>query len=305
MRRHVPLHFEPLRRLLSFPLLRARRDARGAFPTEDDLLFELTGENPGNRLFGRFGESEVRSRLDRAGILGGLARLGHPDPLLVLECDDPADQRVYLFSGSRTRDRLLLETRLQASAFHPAGPIGPFTVESSFRMLIIHWLALSDPDRPFTFRRPRLPGQQRPGLGLLSPCLSLLREFARELLLDGILDVPDHFHTALFYSRMFRFLDPGIEGRFQAIARDLKEVPLALASEAVREGCLVDSETGKTLEWTAAEQVMPVRGTLRRYFRSTEYGTARDAASAALRVAVDWNLYRGKIAEKGRSGKYP
>lgn len=305
MRRTGPITFDPLRRLLSFPLLRARRDGPDASPTEDELLFELTGENPRNRLFGRFGEDDVRSRLARAGILEGLSILGYPDPLLVLECDDPADQRVHLFSGERKRDRLLLEVRLQACAFHPGRPIGPFTEESSFRMLIIHWLVLSDPDRPFTVRRPRLPGQQRPGLGLVSPCLSLLRDLARELLLDGILDVPDHFHTALFYSRTFRFLDPGVEGRFQAIARDLKGVPLALASEAIRDGCLVDAGTGNALPWTPAEQVMPVRGPLRRYLHSQSYKTARDAACGALRVAVDWDLYRRTIAENARSGKYP
>jgi len=34
--------------------------------------------------------------------------------------------------------------------------------------------------------------------------LELLRDLGRELALDGVLDVPDHFHTALFYSRRLR-----------------------------------------------------------------------------------------------------
>ena len=283
---------------------RKRGDKAGAL-SEGELLFELAGENPGNLLFGRFDKGEVRSRLARAGILEGLARRGYPDPLLLLECEDPADQRVHLFAGSASRDRLLLEARLELRRFRPSKAIGPFTGESAFRMLIIHWLGLSDPDRPFSAERPRLPGQLRPGLGLLPQSIALLRGLGRELALDGILEVPDHYHTAWFYARAFRFLDPEREGRFQAIARDLKGVPLALASEAIDLGCLIESDTGLTLPWEPAEQVLPVRGPLRGFLQSQEYRRLRAPAFSGLRTAVDWNLYRGKIAEKGAAGKYP
>ena len=292
-----------LRRLLSFPLLRAEEEAGSL--SEGELLFELAGENPGNLLFGRFGEEEVRARLSRAGILEGLARRGYSDPLLRLECEDPADQRVHLFAGSVSRDRLLLEARLQLCRFHLRKAIGPFTEESTFRMLIIHWLVLSDPDRPFTAERPRLPGQLRPGLGLLPQSIALLGDLGRELSLDGVLDVPDHYHTAFFYARAFRFLEPEREGRFLAVARDLKGVPIALASEAIDLGCLIHADTGEPLPWEPAEQVLPVRGPLRRFLQSHEYRRLRDPAFSGLRAGVDWDLYRMKIAEKGAAGKYP
>jgi hypothetical protein len=294
-----------LRRLLAFPLLRASRERAGSSPTEGELLFELTGENPGNLLFGRFGPDEVRSRLSRAGILEGMALRGYPDPLLRLECEDPADQRVLLFAGAPSRDRILLEARLELCRFHPRKAIGPFPPESVFRILLIHWLGLSDPDRPFTPARPRLPGQQRPGLGLLPQSLALLREIGRELSIDGILDVPDHFHTALFYSRAFRFLEPEAEGRFHAIARDLKGIPLALASEAIDLGCLIRADSGAPLPWEPAEQVLPIRGPLRGYLKSEAYRRLRDGSFSALRTGIDWDRYRLKIAEKGVAGKYP
>jgi hypothetical protein len=301
MDRTRSLRFD-LRRLLAFPLL---REAGGPFPSEGELLFELAGENPENLLFGRFGTEDVRSRLDRAGILEGLARRDYMDPLLVLECEDPADQRVYLYAGSACRDRLLLEARLELRRFHPRKAIGPFTEDSSFRMLIIHWLCLADPERPFTIERPRLPGQQRPGLGLMPQSLELLRDLGKELDLDGVLDVPDHFHTALFYSRAFRFLEPGCEGRFQAIARDLSGIPLALASEAIELGCLVDLASGAPIPWEAAEQVLPVRGPLRRHLQSSDYRRLRDQASSTLRTGIDWDAYRAKIPWKNRLGNTP
>lgn len=294
-----------LRRLLAFPSLRAIGELAGAGPSEGELLFELSGQNPENRLFGRFDAEEVRSRLGRAGILPGLARLGYADPLLVLECGDPAEQRVCLYAGARSRDRLLLEARLSLGRFHPRKAIGAFTEESTFRMLLLHWLSVSDPDRPFSIARPRLPGQQRPGLGLLAPILALLRDVGRELGIDGVLDIPDHFHTALFYSRGFRFLEPEKEGRFQAIARDLQGAPLALVSEAIDFGCLCDAATAEPLPWDPAEQVLAVRGPLRRHFLSAGYRQARDRAFAEVRTAVDWDRYRAKIAERGASGNYP
>ena len=285
-----------LRRLFRFPLLSAGEGGGPSAPRESELLFDLTGENPENRLFGRYDPRELRSLLDASGLLAGLSERGYPDPILRLSCADPSDQRICLYAGEENRDRLLLEARLQLSSFHPRRPIGPFTEESSFRMLVIHWLVLSSPEDAFTVDRPRLPGQQKPGLGLLNQTITLLKAFSRELSVDGVLDVPDHYHTALFYSRAFRYLDPEAEGRFQAIARDLSGVPLALASDAIREGCLVDRNTEAPMPWPVAEQVMAVRGPLRRFLHSPSYREARNRALADHRVVVNWDLYREKIS---------
>lgn len=285
-----------LRRLFRFPLLSAGKEGGDSPPRESELLFDLTGENPENRLFGRYDAGELWARLDASGLLAGLSERGYPAPVLRLSCADPSDQRICLYAGEETRDRLLIEARLQLAPFHPRRPIGPFSEESSFRMLVIHWLVLSSPDGKFTVDRPRLPGQERPGLGLLNQTIELLKAFTRELSIDGVVDVPDHFHTALFYSRAFRYLDPEAEGRFQAIARDLSGVPLALASEAIREGCLVDRGTGAPMPWPVAEQVMAVHGPLCSFLHSAAYREARNRASADHRVVVNWDLYREKLA---------
>jgi hypothetical protein len=287
-----------LRRLLRFSLLSAGEKREAAPASESEVLFELTGENPGNHLFGRYGDGEVHAFLEQSGVLQGLARIGYPDPVLSLSCADPSEQRICLYAGEVTRDRLLMEARLQLMNFHLRPPVGPFPAETSFRMLVILWLVLSRPDGRFSLDRPRLPGQQRPGLGLLDEVLRLLSIFSKDLAVDGTLDVPDHFHTALFYSRKFRYLDPAEEGKLLAISRDLAGVPLALASEAIRMGCLVDRATTNPLPWNPSEQVMPARGSLRKFLRSREYREARDRASAAFRVAVDWDLYREKLASR-------
>ena len=243
---------------------------------------------------------ELRDRLGASGLLAGLSERGYPDPLLRLSCADPADQRICLYAGEESRERLLLEARLQLAPFHPRRPIGPFTEASSFRMLVINWLVLSSPDGTFTVDRPRLPGQEKPGLGLLNPTIALLKALARELSVDGVLDVPDHFHTAHFYSRAFRYLDPEAEGRFLAIARDLSGIPLTLVSDAIREGCLLDRTTGASISWPIAEQVLALRGPMRRFLRSPSYREARNRALADHRFVVNWDLYRENLARRDR-----
>jgi hypothetical protein len=289
-----------LRRLFGLPLLSAGEGPGAPTPLESEFLFDLTGENPENRLFGRYGPVELRDLVVATGLLAGLSERGYPDPVLRLSCADPSDQRICLYAGEETRERLLLEARLQLAPFHPRRPIGPFTEASSFRMLVIHWLVLSSPDGTFTIDRPRLPGQEKPGLGLLNPTFALLKALARELSVDGVLDVPDHFHTALFYSRAFRYLDPEVEGRFLAIARDLSGVPLALSSDAIREGCLVDRTTGASTPWPTAEQVLAMRGRLSRFLRSAPYREARNRALADHRFVVNWDLYRENLARRDR-----
>ena len=289
-----------LRRLFGLPLLSAGEGEGTPAPLDSELLFDLTGENPENRLFGRYGPVELRDRLVASELLAGLSERGYPDPILRLSCADPSDQRICLYAGEETRDRLLLEARLQLAPFHPRRPIGPFTEASSFRMLVINWLVLSSPDGTFTLDRPRLPGQEKPGLGLLNPTIGLLKALARELSVDGVLDIPDHFHTALFYSRAFRYLDPMAEGRFLAIARDLSGIPLTLASDAIREGCLIDRTTGASISWPTAEQVMAMRGPLRRFLRSPSYREARNRALADHRFVVNWDLYRENLARRDR-----
>jgi hypothetical protein len=186
-----------LRRLFRFPLLSAGKEGGASPPRESELLFDLTGENPENRLFGRYDAGELWERLDASGLLAGLSERGYPAPALRLSCADPSDQRICLYAGEETRDRLLIEARLQLAPFHPRRPIGPFAEEFSFRMLVIHWLVLSSPDGKFTVDRPRLPGQERPGLGLLNQTIELLKAFTRELSIDGVVDVPDHFHRTI------------------------------------------------------------------------------------------------------------
>ncbi len=92
------LRFE-LRRLFGLPLLSAEEGPGAPAPLENELLFDLTGENPENRLFGQYGPKEIWDRLGTAGLLAG------PDP-------------DGLGSGLRGRREGLLDLR---EVGHPGG----------------------------------------------------------------------------------------------------------------------------------------------------------------------------------------
>src|SRR5512141_3474719 len=85
-----------LRRLFGLPLLSDGRGGDSTPPLESELTFDLTGENPENRLFGRFGPEEIRKRLDASGMLAGLSERGYPDPVLRLSRADARDHRMCI-----------------------------------------------------------------------------------------------------------------------------------------------------------------------------------------------------------------
>ena len=67
-----------LRRLFGLPLLSEGERADAPETRESELTFDLTGENPENRLFGRYGPEELRDRLGASGLLAGLSERGYP-----------------------------------------------------------------------------------------------------------------------------------------------------------------------------------------------------------------------------------
>ncbi len=284
-----------LRRFLRFSLLSADHAHGPSETIESEVMFQLAKENPANLLFGRYDERKVLEIAEKSGVIRGLARLGYPDPILTLSCADPSEQRICFYAGETVRERLLVEARLQLKNFHLKRPIGPFTPEDSFRMLVMLWLVLSDPDRDFPSTGRACPASSGPGWaarrGVPSPAdLRARPRRRRHARRAGPLP-----HRAVLF-RSFRYLDPAVEGRYQAISRDLAGVPLALASDAIRRGCLVDRATGAPLAWQPSEQVMTERGPLHRFLHSQAYRDARDEAQAGLHVIVNWDLYRSKLA---------
>jgi hypothetical protein len=123
--------------------------------------------------------------------------------------------------------------------------------------LYIHWLSLRNPRAQFSERRPRLPGQDVPGLGLSLEIGTVFALVAARLGLGALVFRPAHYHNAYAARHTFHFVDPARQGRFEALVRDLADVPLVEATTAVDEGkILLD---GAPYAWEADEMLYWLR----------------------------------------------
>ncbi len=120
-------------------------------------------------------------------------------------------------------------------------------------VLYIHWLSLRNPHATFSERRPQLPGQSAPGLGVAREMVEVLGRVASRLGLRGVAYRPAYFHTAYPARHRFRFVEPERQGRFLALVRDLAPLPLLEASIALQEGRV--RLGGSPYQWEADEMV--------------------------------------------------
>ncbi|HOS96979.1 MAG TPA: hypothetical protein PLU54_04930, partial [Deltaproteobacteria bacterium] len=162
-----------------------------------------------------------------------------------------------------------------------------------------------DPRAQFTPDKPRLPGQQYPGLGGLKNMQDFLYKLGKLTGKDAIVDVPEYFHSAAIYSRlyteiydrMYAFFSPVDAGIMQAVLRDITERPLAEISFAIAFDCLLDRRTGAQVKWRPSEQVYPITKKLHRYVEDEQYKRIVLQTMDERAFAMDWERYENIKAQ--------
>jgi hypothetical protein len=76
---------------------------------------------------------------------------------------------------------------------------------------------------------------------------------AWRLSLDGVAFRPSWFHMAWAARHDARFVDPARQGRFEALVRDLKDLPLLESTRALAEGTV--KHNGEPYRWEPDEMV--------------------------------------------------
>jgi len=215
----IPPDFDPLGAELSEVAMKLAGDqlSGGALTLSEADFPELFGapKRGSERLLGFYTRDGLEYALERYGILPFVRRLGFAD--LRVELDGG---RMRLVSG--TAALLELEVEKQALAGR--------------EVLFVNWLSLRNPRAHFSEKRPKLPGQEVPGLGLAQEATALLAIMAERLKLDGVAFRPSWFHMAYAARHGGRFVDAKRQGRFEALVRDLRALPLLEATRAVAEG---------------------------------------------------------------------
>lgn len=276
----------PSLRAMTDPL--ARRFRKTSAALKADLLGDWTEDaadiersmglrrDEERRFLGFYTAEGLEYALSRYGVLHHLQALGYRDLRVELDRTD-VGERMRLFG------------RFDAASAQPVGPERHVLVECVLevqplpdsvaellrqrrdaalpvlpKVLFVHWLTLRHPRGAFAAARPRLPGQEVPGLGMAREAGELLARIAERLGLVGVALRPAWFHVAFAARYRMRFVDPALQGQFLALVRDLLATPslrsaggdfcLVQASRAVAERRVLRQEPDGTLrpwQWQA------------------------------------------------------
>ena len=187
-----------------------------------------------------FSKETLEYGLFRYGLAAHIERLGYRHLRMGLERVGPED-RVRVFGEADGRECLLIE------AFVSREQIG------GEEYLFVNWLALRHPRAQFTSLRPRLPGQDVPGLGLSREIAELLAIVAQHRGLRGVAFRPSWYHLAYAARQRARFLDVERQARFEALVRDMSKMSLLEATDAVAKGRV--RMNGQAYQWEADNMV--------------------------------------------------
>ncbi len=246
--------------------------------TEEAILEDLFQPHSRRHHFlGFYSQQGGRLAMERYGFFKLLRDKGF-DPQLTGDFSNPQRQQLRIYDRTDDPEHQLI--RLEAGFRDLRLPSG-----EDGRMLFIHWLMMQNPRKSFDAGRSCLPEQDHPGLGLFLYFGHLLKLMAVRLHCDGLMNHPAHFHNAVVYSKVMRFVDPEAEGRFQALRRDLAGLDLAQATRAVDEGRVLD-DAGQPLKWQGLPQVMPITLQVHTWFDSPEYREAAGRAKKTHRFSV-------------------
>jgi hypothetical protein len=216
----------------------------------EDVEVELGLRMRGTRalLLNTYTAEGLEYGLYRYGLLGFLERRGYGHFRVALGTASSGGERVSVYGKADGAEHLLGDCVVERR---------PMSVGE---VLYVHWLSLRDPRARFGDRRPRLPGQDVPGLGVAREVTELLLLAAKRLGLGGVAFSPATYHLAAMSRSRFRFVDPVLQGRLEALARDLASMPLATASQAVADGQVLVN--GEPYQWEASDMVCLLQGEL-------------------------------------------
>lgn len=249
----------------------------------------MTSTRAGRLLLDRYREVDLLAMFAEAGVLEAVEKRGFADLALRLEEGGGPLPHTRLYGRRDGHEHLLLDTCLSDAIVDEGsaarcGYAGPLPL----RLLVVYWLREQDPTRKFDATHPRLPLQEHPGLGVLRRAFRVALAIAKDEDRHGIAALPKFFHDAsiFWHSRLFLFLDPREQGRFEALLRDLEGLPLAEASVALAAGAVRDAD-GHPVSWQAGFQVMPLLPPLTEWFHSPAYQRTSRLEVERRRYVVD------------------
>lgn len=255
-----------------------------------------------DRWLGFYTREGLRAALHRYGFFRDLERLGFRACRIEIRTDDPDRHLFRLWSDEPNVDEPLVELSASRSFLRPRDGRVDRLSDRPLPMLSVEWLLMQNPGAGFTARRPPLPGQNHPGLGVGAQVLEMLRNICHRLDLAGITTVPSYFHNARFYSLEFRHFTPRWQGLFEALDRDLTEAlddSVVAATWALQWDLVVEHGEDEPIDWFQKLMVNPISEPLQSYFDASEYRDRCRETKRDHRFDVDIRTLEDRLENRG------
>jgi len=274
------LHFE-------FQIPAGESESMDLSLSADEVMDQLDGEKSSSLFLGHYTEKQVADAMEATDILPRLRKKGFTDLIFRIGAKDRFEHQLLIYYDREDREHLLGQILIKEGVFRPKTRFVSEIPLERLEMLFIGWILMQDPLGIFTPERQRLPGQTYPGLGVGHQVVDLILRACKRLEKDGVLNFPEFYHNAFFYSELFFFYNPGKQGEIMALWRDLGHLGIVRLSFAVYFECVRDLARDHGYEWLPEEQVLPVRGVILDYFDSREYWDAARESFERCRFGID------------------
>ncbi len=258
-----------------------------AYITDMDLFNAESGGMGHNFFLGFYSHKGFELIVKKYGILETLREIGFKNIEYKIDTSDPYIHKITFYDNKR----MLIEAVLKREIITLNLPFYPKANGKRITILSIEWLSMQNPDADFTADRPRLPGQQYPGLGLASRAVELMMIAAWRLKLAVLVNKPQQYHNAYLYSKIFFYLNPEHQAVLMAISRDTKKHPLHKTAWAIEWGALIDEVENKPFTWTASQQIVPLDVELKKAFNSWEYRRLVKKLSGKYKFRINEDKY--------------
>lgn len=222
-----------------------------------------------------YDEAKIRKRFEQIGLISYLHDKGYTKIKISADKEGSFTSRLSVYDATSATKNILIDTRFSETVFTPHVEFCALLEEKreacSFNLIVIEWLETINPRAEFSAQRPQLPGQKKPGLGVLAYIKKFLPLLGADAARDGFLKVADHVHNAIIYADIFMFINPARQGYLNALRRDLEKFTLSEIAWGFLTETIYDAKTGATEKYIPSEQVLPLADRLMEIFTSRKY----------------------------------
>lgn len=268
--------------------------------SESDLFITDISQRSGNYFLGYYSKDGMNLALKKYGVFSLLKKNGFKNLITKIDTSDNYKHKLAIYFEKQDLNHLLIEVVLRKEHININMPFDNSYQNKKIEALTIDWMCMQNPQIGFNSEKPRLPGQKFPGLGFSKVAVELLLNMNWRLNLAGLVNIPEHYHNAKFYSKIFRYVNPETQAKFVALTRAMKNIPIDKVSWAIEWGCVIDKASNKPLVWIVDKQIVPMDIELRKLFQSSDYKNFVNIQKKKFDFELNEELYEESKRKKSR-----